>query len=212
LIPLNEKNDERSLQRWMRLAQEHDLYLYRHSLAVSELARTFAAFLGFSSADQSRLWTAGLLHDIGKIRIPVELLGKPIALNLAETTEMREHPLMGERLLEAEGYFAVDTLMAVRNHHERLDGTGYPFGLRATEISEPVRIVTLCDIFAAMTEERPYATPCGWKNALETMTAKRTWLDLRLMKQFATMTTALRGVQSDSGRQRVIQAEFLGER
>jgi HD-GYP domain-containing protein (c-di-GMP phosphodiesterase class II) len=160
-------------------------------LLVSELTAVFSAYLGFSIADQCMLVEAALLHDIGKIQIQRQLLRKPAGLAPEEMRTMRTHPEIGHLLLAAEGGHNAETLTVVRQHHERLDGSGYPDGSLASHIAEPVRLVTLCDIYAAMTEPRPYGTALQGPEALLTMAMRRTRIDLRLMKHFALMVTTL---------------------
>jgi putative nucleotidyltransferase with HDIG domain len=173
----------------MRTLKEHDLTLYRHSMFVGDLTAAFSAYLGFSPADQSLLVRAALLHDLGKAGVSPDVLGKPGALNPREMKEMRSHPQTGYLLLTAEGGHDPETLAVVGQHHERLDGSGYPHGLLAGDISDPVRIVTLCDIYAAMTELRSYCKPLRPQEALRLIEASRTQLDLRLTKEFAAMAT-----------------------
>jgi HD-GYP domain-containing protein (c-di-GMP phosphodiesterase class II) len=92
--------------------------------------------------------------------------------------------------LNIEGAFDAETLAIVRDHHERLDGSGYPRGLLAAEIPESVRILTICDVYAAITEPRPYGRSYSSEDALVLMAMKRTRLDLRLLRQFTKMTRA----------------------
>jgi len=123
----------------MQAASAHDSDLCQHSVRVSQLAAAFSAKLGFSFADQDLLTEAALLHDIGKTEISLKLLLKPATLTQKETIEMRSHAKAGYLLLMAEGGYSTLTLGVVRDHHERLDGTGYPNGLLAADISDPVR-------------------------------------------------------------------------
>jgi HD-GYP domain-containing protein (c-di-GMP phosphodiesterase class II) len=175
----------------MHAARVHYLDLYRHSLLVGELAAVFGAFLGLSPPACSLLVKSALLHDVGKVRLSRELLSKPAALTPSETLEMQSHPELGYLLLTEEGGYEPEVLAVVQQHHERLNGSGYPRGLLGTDISEPVRIVMLCDIYAAMTEERPYAKSYTSREALQLMTMKKTRLDLRLMRHFASMVTTV---------------------
>jgi putative nucleotidyltransferase with HDIG domain len=154
---------------------------------VSRLSACFAAFLGRPNVEQHALARAGLLHDIGKVKVPAAILNQPFSLTPEQQSIMRAHSQRGyELLLEARETDEI-LLTVVRDHHERLDGTGYPRRLTAEQISWSVRMVTLCDVFAAMTEPRPYANVMRWDEALERMAAKRTRLDLGLLSAFATM-------------------------
>jgi putative nucleotidyltransferase with HDIG domain len=180
VIPLDDIAMERLARSWMLRAKQHDVYFYRHSLHVGELARAFCVFLHFSVGDTKRIEIAALLHDIGKLSIPTD----------EEVRLIRTHPDEGHRLLsEVEGVDDLARTIA-RDHHERLDGTGYPKGLLASSIPEEVRIVTLCDVFGAMTEHRPYGAPMTVKDALKRMEAKQTRLDHTLLKHFIKMIRA----------------------
>ncbi len=182
----------------MDLARAHDTALYRHSIMVSRLAASFAAFLGRPEAEQHTLRRAGLLHDIGKIKVPAALLRQPLPLTPEQLSIVRAHPQLGYELLLEAGETDEILLSVVRDHHERLDGTGYPRKLTGGRISWPVRMVTLCDVFAAMTEPRPYADVMFWDEALERMSKKRTRLDLDLLSDFATMVKAMNASQKPS--------------
>ncbi len=100
-----------------------------------------------------------MLHDIGKARIPVEVLEKPSALTSDEMALMSKHPEYGLQALNGMAGLKKELVEIVLHHHEYLDGSGYPHGLRGSEISDPVRIVTICDIFGALLERRAYKPP-----------------------------------------------------
>ncbi len=194
LIPLDTGVEFRGVSRWMYRALEHEPGLYRHSVLVSELTAYFAAFLGYSSVEQRCFSRAALLHDIGKVRIPTVILKKPEALTSEETLTIHSHPGIGYNLLRREGETDETLLTIVRDHHERLDGSGYPRGIYGKDISIPVRMVTLCDVFAAITETRPYADRLTWNHALDCMFAKQTRLDMELLTQFAAMVTSRKSI------------------
>ena len=186
-------------RRLVAFAQEHDYVLHQHSIRVAELTATFAAFLGYSETDRSRVAVGALFHDIGKLKIDAALLRKPSPLTPIEIKKMHEHPDLGRNMLAGEGVRDEIILAIVGKHHERLDGSGYPAGLHRSAICEPVRIVTLCDVFAAMTEPRPYAITLPSFEALSLMAAKRTRLDLPLLDQFASMIARINASKSRAG-------------
>lgn len=126
-----------------------------HLEHVNRLAQEFAAVLQFSQHDRESLLLASVLHDVGKIAIPDQILRKPGALSDEECTLVRRHPIIGAMLIEHIPGFA-DAAVAVRHHHERYDGKGYPDGLAGDAIPLSARIVTLTDAFSAMTVDRPY--------------------------------------------------------
>jgi putative nucleotidyltransferase with HDIG domain len=177
----------------------HDADLHAHSILVSQLTQTFAAHLGFAWRDQRLLESAALLHDIGKLRIAASVLQKPIALNESEWEMIHAHPTMGCSVLESAGIADPVVWDTVQNHHERLDGTGYPAGLHGKQVSEVVRIITLCDVFAALTETRSYGKPYTWQAALARMSEKHTRLDLRFLAHFKVMI-AVRETQGSNRR------------
>jgi putative nucleotidyltransferase with HDIG domain len=132
-----------------------DRYTAGHSGAVAVYARDIAARMQLSEDDQQLTHLAGLVHDIGKGGLPPGLLEKPGALTLSERRQMEKHSALGERILrKVQGYEEVAKI--VRHHHERVDGHGYPDGLRGREIPLISRILAVADAYNAMTSDRPY--------------------------------------------------------
>jgi diguanylate cyclase (GGDEF)-like protein len=132
-----------------------DPALDRHSTAVAELAARVAAQLELSRSECADVRAAAALHDIGKLALPDSILQKPAALDEDEWTLMRMHPVVGERLLNADPSLAGAAAM-VRASHERFDGGGYPDGVAGEAIPLGARIVAVCDAYHAMVAERPY--------------------------------------------------------
>lgn len=130
-------------------------YTSGHSNRVALFADLIAEQLGLPPERRRRLRRAALLHDIGKLGVSNQVLDKPGKLDDEEWKQMRRHPVIGERILSRIGAFAELAQIAV-SHHERLDGRGYPHGLRDEQIGLESRIVTTADIFDALTAERPY--------------------------------------------------------
>jgi putative nucleotidyltransferase with HDIG domain len=130
-------------------------FTFRHSLGVTQVAIEIARVLGLNK-DRTRLvHRAALLHDLGKLRVPNSILDKPSALNEDEWRVVREHPNLTREILSRIGPFA--ELAAIAGaHHEKLDGSGYPNGLTAADLPIEARIITVADIYGAMTEDRPY--------------------------------------------------------
>lgn len=132
-----------------------DRYTAGHSAAVAIYAKDIAARLSLPMEEQNRAHLAGLVHDIGKIGLPAGLLEKPGALTLDERRHMEQHPVIGERILaKVDNYGEIAAI--VRHHHERVDGQGYPDGLRGDEIPLLARIIAVADAYNAMTSDRPY--------------------------------------------------------
>lgn len=126
-----------------------------HSDRVSELCVGLAKCLGMSKSDQNKLKTIGLLHDIGKIGIPEELLNKPGSLTDDEYKTICKHPEIGYRILQSSGNMQ-EISESVLSHHEKFDGTGYPRGIKGYEIPLDARIIAIADTYDAMTSERSY--------------------------------------------------------
>ena len=132
-----------------------DGHTRRHSDTVVELARKTGARMGLDPMELLELELAALLHDVGKLRVPRELLHKPAPLSGSEERLMRNHPVWGAELVSGvPGLQAV--ALIVRHHHERVDGSGYPSGLSGVRIPVASRIMAVCDAYGAMTEARPY--------------------------------------------------------
>jgi putative nucleotidyltransferase with HDIG domain len=137
----------------------------RHSDTVVELARTTGARMGLDPVELLELELAALLHDVGKLRVPREMLRKPGPLSDSEERLMRNHSAWGAELVSAvPGLQAV--ALIVRHHHERVDGGGYPSRLSGVRIPVASRIMAVCDAYGAMTEERPYRNPREPQEAL----------------------------------------------
>ncbi|WP_336489245.1 HD-GYP domain-containing protein [Methylobacterium nigriterrae] len=176
---------ETGIRAWLDVIWKHDAQVYQHTLSVSGYAAAFGDEIGLSRDDHLRLTKAALLHDIGKSKIPAAILNKPGPLTPDETALMRDHARLGADLLLAQGGFAPEIIAVVRHHHEKLDGSGYPDGLAGVQISDLVRIVTICDIFSALTERRAYRAPLSVTEAVTVMTGMRGQLDRTLMHAFA---------------------------
>lgn len=130
-------------------------FTYRHSKGVAEIARHLGRVLGCSRTDVAGLYRAGLLHDIGKLGISNRILDKPAPLTEAELAEVRLHPRYSMEILSHVTAFA-EAAPAAAQHHERLDGSGYPWGLRGDQLDLASRIIAVADVFEALTADRPY--------------------------------------------------------
>ncbi|WP_244625659.1 HD-GYP domain-containing protein [Methylobacterium mesophilicum] len=170
---------------WLAEVWRHDIGVYQHTLGVAGHAATFGAQIGLSRNDLRLLVRAALLHDIGKSRIPVEILNKPGPLTPEEFRLMQRHPEIGADLLRGQGDFEDAVVDVVRHHHERLDGKGYPDRLAGSAIKDLVRIVSICDVFSALTERRTYRQPATAAEALAIMTDSTGHLDSDLLRVFA---------------------------
>jgi len=137
-----------------------DDYTYMHSVAVCALMVALAKQLGLSEEEAREAGLAGLLHDIGKMMVAADILNKPGKLTDAEFVSVKEHPAAGYKLLkDAKGISAV-ALDVCLHHHEKIDGSGYPNRLKGDEISLYARMGAVCDVYDAITSDRPYKQ--GW--------------------------------------------------
>ncbi|WP_372422155.1 HD-GYP domain-containing protein [Salinarimonas chemoclinalis] len=149
-----------TLASFVRDIERHHSATLRHSLSVAMNAALFGLHLGLGRAELALVVEAALLHDIGKAIVPLEVLDKPGRLDPEELVAVRAHPSEGERLLKNASHpVAPEILRVVRHHHEYLDGSGYPDGLKEQGIPDIVRLMTVVDIFTALVEDRPYKTP-----------------------------------------------------
>lgn len=143
-----------------------DPYTAGHHRRVSDLARTIATEMGLSRDTIDGIRIAGSIHDIGKISIPSEILSKPGALTEIEFRMIKTHPRIGYEILHTID-FPWPVAEAVRQHHERLDGSGYPDGLKGDRIILEARIIAVADVIEAMSFHRPYRRAIGIDQALE---------------------------------------------
>lgn len=133
-----------------------DEYTYMHSVAVSALMAQLAKTLGMNEAEQHQAATAGLLHDIGKVGVPNEILNKPGRLTEDEFKAVRNHPRNGHELLARGGEFDEVALDVCLHHHERIDGRGYPDRLNGDQMTRFAKMGAVCDIYDAISSNRPY--------------------------------------------------------
>jgi diguanylate cyclase (GGDEF)-like protein len=149
---------------------ERDRYTGDHSESVVDLAAKVGETLALDADQIGRLRTAALLHDIGKVGVPDEILHKPGPLDEREWDVMRQHPVIGERIMRAiPGMGSI--ARTVRHEHERWDGTGYPDGLAGEKIPLEARIILACDAYHAMTSNRPYREAMAHSAAMAELTA-----------------------------------------
>jgi len=133
---------------------DSDPDLSNHGSRVATISAYLSDFLGLGWDARRRLHVAAHLHDIGKIKVDDEVVQKPGPLNEVEWIAMKKHPLEGFRIVD--GLVHPKIAATVVAHHERFDGSGYPFGLKGAEIPYAARILLVADAFDAMTSDRPY--------------------------------------------------------
>ncbi len=135
--------------------EANDPYTHGHSNRVSNLSVEIAKLIGLSKKEQKTIKEASILHDIGKIGINVSIIHKPGPLTQEEYSVIKEHPVIGEKIC-SHLKFAQPMIPVIRHHHERIDGKGYPDGLKGEEIPLHAKIVAVADAYDAFTSKRPY--------------------------------------------------------
>ena len=197
LLQLKTYIDEQGESVLAALAQSieaRDPFDEAHCVRVSNNAVRFGKSLGFSQNELDALRIAGWLHDIGKIGIPDAILSKTGPLDPDERRIVEQHPIIGEQIctpLKSLRY----ALPLIRHHHERLDGSGYPDGLRGEQIPLTVRALQIVDICDALTSDRSYRQNMSLPQALIVLyeEANRGWLDGALVSQFASLVVGSEG-------------------
>ena len=172
------------LASWLETVRKHHSQTYQHCLIVTGVAVGFGQHIGVSRADRQRLSFAGMLHDVGKAKIPLAILEKPGPLDNDELVLMRQHPQLGIDALGPDCGLESAMTDMVLHHHELLDGSGYPHGIAGKEISDLVRIMTISDIFGALIERRSYKPPFSNDAAYQILLDMGPKLDKDLVREF----------------------------
>ena len=152
--------------------ETRDPYTAGHQRRATNLARAIATEIGLSEAQVDGIRMAGVVHDLGKISVPTEVLTKPGRLTKIEFNLVKAHPQVGYDILNRIG-FPRPLTQIVLQHHERMDGSGYPSGLSGEEILLEARILAVADVVEAMSSHRPYRQALGIDKALEEISRNR---------------------------------------
>lgn len=152
--------NESALISLIRLKSKDD-YTYMHSVAVCALMIALAKELKLTEAETKQAGLAGLLHDLGKAAVSLEVLNKPGALTNDEFVLVKQHPALGHEMLLTANFQDQITLDVCLHHHEKVDGSGYPHGLKDEQISIYAKMGAVCDVYDAITSNRPYKK--GWE-------------------------------------------------
>lgn len=162
------------VQQWGASIESSDTYTFGHSGRVADYAVGIARAMGLDASQTTGLRAGAYLHDVGKIRVPHEILNKAGPLTTAELETIRMHPIYGIELL-ADVDFPWDVKPIVRSHHEKLDGSGYPDGLRGDEIPLAAQIIGIVDVYDALTTTRSYREALTHKQAVTELRQCRQW-------------------------------------
>jgi putative two-component system response regulator len=190
LLKLKHRTDEleRAESVLFTLAQSiegKDPYTHGHCERLSNYSVRLGEHLGLAEDQIVALRRAGIVHDVGKVAVPDAILLKPGKLTELEWELMRDHPVVGERICAPLKSFRL-VLPIIRHHHEKLDGSGYPDGLRGDAIPITARILQIVDVYDALTTERPYKRAFSITDALQTMKEEvaKGWWDPHIFEQF----------------------------
>jgi putative nucleotidyltransferase with HDIG domain len=155
-----------------KVLEVRDPYTAGHQRRVGNLARAMAGKMGFTSEELDLIHIAGTIHDIGKISVPAEILSKPTRLSESEFMLLKSHPVTGYEILSE---IELPDIIAkiVYQHHERLDGSGYPNGLSDRDIALESKIIAVADVVEAMASHRPYRPALGISKAMEEIRKQR---------------------------------------
>lgn len=166
-----------------------DEYTYKHSVDVGTIASIIAARLDKSEQFIKDITIAGVLHDMGKSKVPDDILNKPGKLTTDEFSIMKKHPLYGYQLL-LNCDMSDDIRSGVLNHHENVDGSGYPRGLLSADIGDMAKILTIADVFDALVTKRPYKPARTASQTIETMFTMSNKFDIDYFRIFLATVNA----------------------
>ena len=172
-------------QVWLTQLKSKDEYTAIHSLNVCILSLAFGRHLGFSRDMLNELGLGALLHDMGKIRVPLQVLNKPDKLTNEEFKIMKLHPIYGKEILTTTSGLSSTVVDVAYSHHERMNGSGYPHGLNADQISLYGRMVAIVDIYDAITSQRVYHKGTHSMDAMKQIyELRQSDLDKKMVEQF----------------------------
>lgn len=190
LLTLKQRTDELEraesvLFSLARSIEGKDPYTHGHCERLADYSARLGRQLGLPEDQITALRRAGIVHDVGKIAVPDAILLKPGRLTPDEWTVIREHPMVGERICAPLKSFRL-VLPIIRYHHEKLDGSGYPDGLRGEAIPITARVLQIVDVYDALTTDRPYKKAFPIRDALQTMKEEvaKGWWDPKIFDQF----------------------------
>lgn len=164
------KKDDTKILAYLNSIKDKTPYLYAHPVNVAFISFVIGLWMHLDDSKLQNLTLSGLLHDIGKAKIKDSLLNKSEPLTLEEIRILKEHSVIGYKIINSVKKFDTDVLCGVLYHHERMDGTGYPLGIRGEDINQISKIIAIADIFDALTSEKPYRKKYSPLVALEVIT------------------------------------------
>ncbi len=161
-----------------------DEYTFKHSVDVATMAMIIARKHGMSEKEVQEIGVSGLLHDVGKSQIPNEILNKAGRLTEEEFALMKQHSLFGFKILKEKGSISQSISLGVLQHHEKINGQGYPLGLSGDQITPYAKVLSVADVYDALVTERPYKKAFSQNDAIEIIMSMTTDLDISIMESF----------------------------
>ncbi len=188
--PLVEAVMAGNFQDMLEGVRQHDNYTYVHSFRVATFLSAFGQAIGIGRSDLLILATGGLIHDVGKLAVPWDILNESSRLTDRQLAIVRSHVNRTREFLRNSPGIPKGAVTIAEQHHEKLDGSGYPLGLKADQLNELARMATIIDIFSAMTDRRIYKEAMAPEQALFTMTQMKAELDQHLLAVFRDLLLA----------------------
>lgn len=161
-----------------------DEYTFKHSVDVATISMILAKQQGLSKQEIYEIGVTGLLHDVGKTKVPLEILNKPGKLDDDEFAVMKQHTVFGYRMIQNRKEFGEPICLGVLQHHEKINGRGYPVGCNASQICPYAKILSVADIYDALVTERPYKKAFSQRDAVEMIMSMTEELDMKAMRSF----------------------------
>lgn len=161
-----------------------DEYTFKHSVDVATISMILAKHQGLSKQEVFEIGVTGLMHDVGKTKVPLEILNKPGKLDDDEFEIMRQHSVYGYRIVQSRPDFSTAVALGVLQHHEKINGSGYPMKIVESQISPFAKILSVADIYDALITERPYKQAFSQRDAVEMIMSMTGELDINAMRSF----------------------------
>ncbi|MBL6934866.1 MAG: HD domain-containing protein [Alphaproteobacteria bacterium] len=184
----------------LKSVQCHHNYTYVHSMRVATLLTLFGHGIGMKADDMSILSTGGLLHDVGKLVTPEQILDKPGKLTDEEWPTMKNHVVKSGELLAGIDNLTKGSVIIAEQHHEKIDGSGYPLGLKNGELNELARMSAIVDIFGALTDARSYKPAFPAEKAFGILESMETAIDQNLLAMFKEIFVSTRSQEDGQAR------------
>lgn len=165
--------------------QSYDNYTYEHSIDTGIMATFLGGKMNLKENELRDLGVGAVLHDIGKTKVPISIIGKKGPLTSEEYDEIKRHPIYGKEMLEKNFKISNDVIRTVVEHHERVDGTGYPYGLNGYQISKFAKITSICDVYDSVMSNRSYREKFSPNDAYELiLSGNGTMFDNKFLEGF----------------------------